>query len=418
MQAGNVLILGQGAREHALAQALAESRWVRELWAAPGNPGLTQVARLSPAATIEAWVDLAESVGGLTVVGPEAPLAAGLADRLRARGLPVVGPGAEVARLESSKIYAKSVMAEMNIPTARAIAVDSVDALASQVRREWPLPVVIKEDGLAQGKGVTIVRSEDDWAAFLLHEATAKSSSRWIVEEYLEGREVSIEVLTNGRDYVWLPAAVDHKRLTAAPGSPNTGGMGAYSPVPWLTEDDRRRIDAKVLGPLIAYLQEHRIDYRGVLYVGCMMTEDGPYVLEFNVRLGDPEAAVVLARINDDLYPWLAELAEGRLLATTLPVSKQAAVAVVVASEGYPSEPRVGRAIRMGRTIARARVLHAGTKLVNGSLVSGGGRVLTVVGLGPDLAAARTTAYAAVDEIALEGAVVRRDIGAEFDSVG
>ncbi len=418
MQAKNVLIIGQGAREHALAQALAESRWVREIWAAPGNPGLAELARLSPVTTVDGWVDLAERVGGLTVVGPEAPLAAGLADRLRARGLPVVGPGAEAARLESSKIYAKRVMQEMHIATARSVAVDGLDTLALQVRRQWRLPVVIKEDGLAQGKGVTIVRSEADWDAFLGQQTARQSPARWIVEEYLDGREVSIEVLTNGRDYVWLPVAVDHKRLTADVGSPNTGGMGAYSPVPWLTEADRRRIDAEVLGPLMTYLQEHRIDYRGILYVGCMMTEDGPYVLEFNVRLGDPEASVVLPLINDDIYPWLAELTEGRLLATSLPVSTQAAVAVVVASQGYPAASLVGRAIRIGRHVARARVLHAGTQLVDGKLVSRGGRVLTVVGLGPELAAARTTAYAGVDQISLEGAVVRRDIGAEFDSVG
>lgn len=413
----NVLVIGQGAREHALCESLAMSPLVGKLWASPGNPGIASLAEIVPASDVPSWVGLAEKIGALTIVGPEVPLADGLTDALRERGLRAFGPSRSGSRLESSKIFAKHVMEICHIPTARSLQVNTLGDLAEHVGRDWPLPVVIKEDGLAQGKGVTVVRSQGQWQDLLQTWTVSRPEGPWLIEEYLEGREVSVEVFTNGRDYVWLPPAVDHKRLTPDPGSPNTGGMGGYSPVPWLGDGDRLAIDRTVLEPLMAYLQDKRIDYRGVLYVGLMMTSQGPRVLEFNVRFGDPETEVILPLLADDLYAWCSELAEGRLLKDTVATTGQHAVGVVMASEGYPDHPKTGRDIVIARQIARARIFHAGTAEQRGNLISQGGRVLTVVGVDETWDLAREAAYRQIAEISMPGAQFRHDI-AEFSQSG
>ena len=416
MEQTNVLVIGQGAREHALCQTLAGSPLVDKIWASPGNPGLAELARIVPGQDVAAWVELAETTGALTVIGPEVPLAAGLSDALRERGIPVVGPSRLGARLESSKIFAKEIMAKVGIPTARSVTVENVHGLAARVGRDWPFPVVIKQDGLAQGKGVSVILDQSQWQDFLRE--NAKASGPWILEEYLEGREISVQVLTNGQAYVWLPTAVDHKRLTADPKSPNTGGMGAYSPVPWLTASDRRAIETHVLEPVIGYLSDARVDYRGVLYVGLMMTRSGPYVLEFNVRFGDPEAEVILPLIADDFFVWLRELAEGRLLKPTVELINKRAVGVVLASQGYPEQPKTGRPIQITKRVPGARIFQAGTQVIDGRLCSSGGRVMTIVGLGDDFAAARNTAYQQLSEITMEGGQFRVDIGKNLEADG
>lgn len=407
---GDVVVIGEGAREHALVLALAESPEVRRIYAAPGNPGMETLAERVDARRPEDWVRLARDHHALTVVGPEVPLAAGLADHLRSEGLTVVGPGAAAARLESSKIFAKAAMQAAGIPTAQAVRADSAADLRMIARQKATWPLVIKEDGLAQGKGVTIVHDAVELDALL----AARPEGPWLCEEFLSGRELSVEILTNGRDYVWLPPAVDHKRLSADPRSPNTGGMGAYAPVPWLTENDRQAIDDRVLQPLMRYLQAVGANYWGVLYAGLMMTPKGPYVLEFNVRFGDPEAEVVLPLIQDDLYLWFHALARGELYADHIRIARECAVAAVVASEGYPAQPQVGRPIRIGRRVPRSLIFHAATERRGGELVSRGGRVLTVVGIDRDFASARQAAYDQIGQIVLEGAQVRGDIAADL----
>jgi len=416
MKQQNILIIGQGAREHALCQALAQSPLVAKLWASPGNPGMAELATLAPIQGVQEWVNLADEIQALTIVGPEVPLADGIIDALTARGLLAVGPSQAGAKLESSKIYAKSVMTELAIPTARSQTVQSVEQLQRVVEREWSLPFVVKEDGLAQGKGVAVIAEPAQWQDFLRR--SPLSSGPFVVEEYLEGREVSVEILTNGHQYVWLPTAADHKRLTADPKSPNTGGMGAYSPVPWLSDAECRIIDQRVLEPLVGFLSQNGIDYRGVLYVGLMMTAAGPYVLEFNARFGDPEAQVILPLIADDLYQWFSELAQGRLLKPQIALTGQKAVGLVLASDGYPEQPRVGRAIDIGRRVSGARIYYAGTTVVDGRLQSSGGRVLTTVGVGDDFDQARTIAYRQMAEIRLDGGMFRQDIAINLANHG
>lgn len=416
------LVVGSGAREHALAWALAQSRQVEEVMASPGNPGMGEVARLVPAMSPADLVAYARKEGALVVVGPEDPLAEGLADRLREEGLLVVGPGQRGAQLESSKRFAKEIMQALGVPTASATVLTSPQALAQAIESAPRWPMVVKQSGLAQGKGVRILFSPEE-ARALLEEW--RPQRRWfeeglLWEDFLSGRELSVEVFTNGREYVWLPPAVDHKRLTEDPASPNTGGMGAYAPVPWLDQATRAAIDRRVLQPVVGYLRERGIDYRGVLYAGLMITEEGPWVLEFNVRFGDPEAEAVLPLLADDLYEWLYALAAGEPLPPAVSCKPEVSVAVVVASQGYPSAPVVGRPIHISRRVDGTLIFHAGTERAGGELVSRGGRVLTVVATDRDFASARRRAYEQVQAIELEGGQFRADIaqfGAERPQV-
>ncbi|GAB3211081.1 phosphoribosylamine--glycine ligase [Marinactinospora endophytica] len=405
------LVLGGGGREHALVRALSLDPDVTAVHCAPGNPGIADLAELHPVDPADggAVADLAERVGaGLVVIGPEAPLVAGVADELRARGIPVFGPGREAARLEGSKAFAKEVMEAAGVPTARA-RVCVTEAEAAEALKEFGAPHVVKDDGLAAGKGVVVT---DDLETALRH---ARACERVVIEEYLDGPEVSLFVLCDGVDAVPLLPAQDFKRALDGDEGPNTGGMGAYTPLPWAPEDLVAQVMAAVVRPTLAEMARRGTPYQGLLYVGLALTSRGPRVVEFNARFGDPETQVVLDRLATPLGSLLLATDTGGLGALPeLRWHPGAAVTVVVAAEGYPGTPAKGDVITgldAANAVEGAYVLHAGTSRdADGRIVASGGRVLSVVGTGEDLEAARERAYAAVAEIGLRGAHHRSDI--------
>ena len=417
-----VLVIGGGGREHAITWKLAQSPHVGELIAAPGNPGMATLAECVPIGVgeLERMVGLArDRQVDLVVIGPEDPLAAGLADRLDAAGIPVFGHTAAAARIESSKGWSKEVMAAANIPTARAITAASLDEGRRAVDEiGGGGGVVIKADGLAAGKGVIVTSSRDEadaaLVAMLEGGAFGGAGSKVVIEERLEGPEVSILLLTDGTDWHLLPTSCDHKRAFDGDEGPNTGGMGVYTPTRLVDDAMRARIERDIVAPVIAELQRRGAPLRGVLYPGLMLTRDGPKVIEFNCRFGDPETQVVLPTTVGDLGQWAQAVAHGRLAATPAPVATGAAVGVALASGGYPGSYNTGFPIHGLDTVAtdpNVLVFHAGTRRTDaGEIVTAGGRVLTVVGRGPDLAIARARAYAAVDEIHFEGRMLRSDI--------
>lgn len=418
MEKQTVLVIGSGGREHAITWALAKSPWVKDLFAMPGNPGTGEHAIGLKPMRDEDVVKWAKAHRALVVIGPEDPLARGLADALRAEGVPVFGPGRDGARLESSKRFAKEMMAARSIPTAGAEVLKTPEIWRHRIETQDTWPMVVKQNGLAQGKGVVLLHSRaealDLWQRWKDHPDWFEEGLLW--EDYLIGREISVEVLTNGREYVWLPPAVDHKRLTADAKSPNTGGMGAYAPVPWLSAGLAARIDENILAPTMAYMAEEPLvqsEYFGVLYAGLMVCAQGPFVLEFNVRFGDPEAQSVIPLIDDDLFLWIRDLSEGRLHRGSMPLKSEVAVGVVLASEGYPAAPLTERPITFNRYHPDALIFHAGTAVSDHGLVSRGGRVLTVVGLGQDFETARQAAYAQMGDITLAGGQYRSDIAAK-----
>ena len=412
-----VLLLGSGGREHALARALAADPAVTGVHAAPGNPGIAAIATVHPAdlADIGAVLGLARSVApDLVVIGPEAPLVAGLADALRGAGLSCFGPSRRAAMIEGSKSFAKEVMRAGGIPTARArtctTAAEAADALA-----EFGPPYVVKADGLAAGKGVLVT---GDLAAARAH---AQAAGKVVIEEFLDGPEVSMFALADGASAVPLLLAQDFKRAHDGDQGPNTGGMGAYAPLPWVPAGLPAELMGTVIEPAIAALRRHGAPYRGLLYAGLALTSGGPRVVEFNARFGDPETQVVLDRLASPLAGALAAAASGSLSgAAPLDWAPGAAVTVVVAAEGYPVSPVTGDVIEGiddAERVAGAYVLHAGTSTDRGGrLVSAGGRVLNVVGTGPDLATARAVAYAAAGQIRMRGGWFRGDIAAEAAS--
>ena len=399
----NVLIVGSGGREHALAWKLAQSRRLGELHAAPGNPGIAALGRCHPIR-----VDDVEGLLGLcrqheihlVVVGPEAPLVAGVADELRRAGVAVFGPSKAAARIEGSKAFAKEVLAAAAVPTAAALG-------------EARAPCVVKADGLAAGKGVFVCRSQEEADAAVLR--AGELGGDIVVEELLEGEEVSLFALCDGRSVLALPPAQDFKRLADGDEGPNTGGMGSYSPVPMVADDEVEELAALVHRPVIAELAGRGSPFVGLLYGGLMLTESGPRVLEFNCRFGDPETQALLPRLDGDLLEALAAAARGELAGVELGAEPSAAVAVVLAADGYPDAPEPGKPIR-GVEVAEATgalVFHAGTALRHGQLVSAGGRVLNVVGTGDSVSEAREQAYAAIDQIDFPGAHFRHDIAAK-----
>lgn len=404
------LVIGTGGREHALALALARDPSVSEVHAAPGNPGIGEVATLHLVDPMDgrAVADLAERLGiDLVVVGPEAPLVAGVADAVRERGISCFGPSAEAAQLEGSKAFAKDVMAGAEVPTALAHVCTTREEAEAALDAFGP-PYVVKDDGLAAGKGVVVT---EDRAAALAH---ATACERVVIEEYLDGPEVSLFAITDGSTvYPMLPAQ-DFKRIFDGDEGPNTGGMGAYTPLPWAPEGLVDEVLERVLQPTVDELARRGIVFSGLLYAGLAMTSRGVRVVEFNARFGDPETQPLLALLDSPLGELLKAAADGALHEVAPPRWKPgAAVAVVMASAGYPESSRSGDVIVGTETLAGepdVAVIHAGTALADGHLVTAGGRVLAVTAIGSDVADARAKAYEGVASITFDGAQWRHDI--------
>ncbi len=404
-----VLVIGSGGREHALCRALRLDPTVTEVHCAPGNPGMAEIAELHQVAATDGAA-VAELAGrlevGLVVIGPEAPLVAGVADAVRSAGIPCFGPSREAAAIEGSKAFAKDVMLAAGVPTARARTCVT-DAEAATALDEFGPPYVVKDDGLAAGKGVVVTDGRDEALAH------AGACERVVIEEYLDGPEVSLFALCDGVTAVPLQPAQDFKRAYDGDKGPNTGGMGAYTPLPWAPAGLTEQVMSEIVLPTVAELARRGMPYTGVLYAGLALTEAGPRVIEFNARFGDPETQVVLDRLETPLGGLLLACATGALAAhEPLRWRGGAAVTVVLAAENYPADPVKGDAIDgLPIGVEGAYVLHAGTALDgSGRLVSNGGRVLNVVGTGADVAEARTRAYDALGEITMRGSHHRSDI--------
>ncbi|MBN1322269.1 MAG: phosphoribosylamine--glycine ligase [Thermoleophilia bacterium] len=416
----DVLVVGGGAREHALVRSLAKSPRVGRLLGAPGNPGIEDdaVTVAVDSGNIPALVAFVEREKiDLTVVGPEAPLVAGLADQLRDRGFVVFGPGADGARLEGSKAFAKEVMQAAGVPTVHAdVFTEYQPALV--YLREHGAPVVIKADGLAAGKGVMVAKTLEEAEAALTECFVVRrfgdAANVVLIEEYLEGEELSLLSIVSGQQVLPLAPAQDYKRIFDGDEGPNTGGMGSYSPVPAVDEALYERLVDEIVRPTVAEIARRGIDYRGVLYAGLMLTDHGPEVLEFNCRFGDPETQALLPRLQSDLLELLWAAARGEALPATAEWSKGPAVGVVMASRGYPASSSKGDLItglEKAWAVEGVEVFHAGTgRGTDRRLVTAGGRVLTVTGLGETFAEARARAYEGVAGISFAGEQHRTDI--------
>jgi phosphoribosylamine---glycine ligase len=415
-----VLVVGSGAREHALCWKLRQSPLLGDLYCAPGNPGIGEIADLVPLAVeeVQRLADFAEEMKiDLTVVGPELPLTLGLADALRARGLAVFGPGQSAAEIEGSKVFAKQFMERHGLPTAPFTVVHDV-AEARAARGCFGWPAVLKADGLASGKGVIIARDEAEYDTavreMLEERRFGRAADRIIVEAFLDGEEISLMALCDGERVLPLATAKDYKRIGDGDTGPNTGGMGSHSPAGVLAAETAATIFESILHTTVTGLAAEGRPFIGVLYAGLILTAEGPRVLEFNARLGDPEAQVLLLRLEDDLLPVLAAGAAGNFETRRLSFRKEAAACIVLASPGYPERPRTGEVIRgldRAAALPGVEIFHAGTARVEGELVSAGGRVLSICGLDSGLVGALRRAYAAVAEVDWPTKVFRHDIG-------
>lgn len=417
-----ILVIGSGGREHALTWKLHESPLMEELYCAPGNAGIAQEAECrgvdvsSPAEILELANDVKAD---LTIVGPEAPLVAGVVDEFKRAGRVIVGPTRAAAQLEGSKIFSKQFMDRHSIPTARFKVAESFDQ-AVKALTEFGLPVVIKADGLAAGKGVVVARTSEEAKRsldeFMRQRTLGSAGDKVVIEETLVGEELSFIVLTDGRAILPLVPTQDHKAVFDNDQGPNTGGMGAYSEDSILDEALRAEIIRTIVAPTVVGMSVEGMPYQGFLYCGLMLTAAGPKVLEYNVRMGDPEAQPIVMRLRSDLVELLVALSEDRLATVEPHWSPNPSVCVVLASEGYPGKPEVGKTIT-GTEAAEARggvkVFHAGTKFENFQLLSTGGRVLGVTATAEDLPSAIACAYTAVSKINFEGMQYRRDIGAK-----
>jgi phosphoribosylamine--glycine ligase len=415
----NILLLGSGGREHALAWKLAQSRLCDKLFASPGNPGIAEHAELvaldaEDHAAVLAFAE-AERIG-LVVIGPEAPLVDGLADSLRSAGVPVFGPSKAAAQLEGSKAFTKELCERHNIPTAAfkrvTSAAEALEALAA-----FPIPVVIKADGLAAGKGVTVAMTRDEAEAAIAEIFSGRfgaAGAEAVIEEFMAGEEASYFAITDGHTVVPFGSAQDHKRVGDGDVGPNTGGMGAYSPARVLTPLLEGEALERIVIPTVQGMAAEGMPYSGVLYAGLMLTADGVKLIEYNARFGDPECQVLMLRFEGDLAELLLATAESRLGALSAPrFSEDAALTVVVAAKGYPDAPVKGGAISgiAAAEAGGAKLFHAGTALKNGQLVASGGRVLNVTARAATVGAAQQAAYAAVDKLEFVDGFCRRDIG-------
>ena len=416
-----VLVVGSGGREHALVEACVRSPLVKRTIAAPGNPGI--------AATSACFDVAANNVPGLValalqedvnfvIVGPEVPLALGLVDALAANGIEAYGPKADGGLLEASKIYTKQILLKYGIPTGAAASFDEAPAAIDYLQTA-SFPIVVKADGLAAGKGVIIAKDYEEATAavrsMIEEEAFGESGKEVLIEECLYGEETSIHVIVSGRDYVILPTSQDHKQVFEGDTGPNTGGMGAYSPADLIDDALMARIEREIVKPSVDAIASEDIDFRGTLFIGIMITKDGPKVLEYNTRFGDPETQVILTRLETDPVAIMLAAARGHLASIEVKVKPDYALVVVLASAGYPGDYPKGETISFPDSVGENEyIFHAGTKFDSSrSVVSSGGRVLGVTALGPDLRSAATKAYALCDKVSFKSKYLRRDIGAK-----
>lgn len=416
----NILVVGSGGREHALCWAIAASPLCDRLYCAPGNAGIASVAECLPVAAddIDGLVALASGKAiDFVVVGPEQPLVLGLIDRLTAAGVKAFGPSAAAAALEGSKSFMKGLCARHGIPTARYATFTEAGAAKAYIRAEGA-PIVVKADGLAAGKGVvvaaTVEEAEAAIDAALVEGSFGEAGAEIIVEECMTGPELSFFVLVDGETVLPLAGAQDHKRAYDNDEGPNTGGMGAFSPSPLLTDALQRQVMAEIIEPTVAAMKAEGAPFKGVLYAGLMLTPEGPKLLEYNVRFGDPECQALMVRLKSDILPALIASADGALSTVDLRWRDDAAIVVVMASKGYPGAYRKGTPVRGLEDAEKtgATVFHAGTAAADGGIVATGGRVLGVTALGPTLGEARDAAYRAVDAIDWPEGFCRRDIAA------
>jgi phosphoribosylamine--glycine ligase len=418
-----ILVVGSGGREHALVETLAQSEQVSTLFAAPGNPGTAQKATNVglEASDLDGLAEFAETESiDLTIVGPEQPLVEGIVDRFEERELPIVGPTQAAARLEGSKAFADQFMVRHDVPTAsfRVFDADEYDRAAAYLD-DVGAPIVVKADGLAAGKGSFVCsmleEAHDALDQIVKDRAFGAAGDRVVIEEKMDGEEVSVLALTDGAHYVLLPPSQDHKPIGEGGTGPNTGGMGAFAPAPIVDGSLLTEICRDIIEPTLQGMQKEEAPYRGVLYCGLMITDEGPKVVEYNCRLGDPEAQVVLPLVESDLVDIFQNVADGDLDGGNVRTSSGAAACVVLASEGYPIEYETGfeiTGIGEAEALEDVSVIHAGTRLSpEGTLVTDGGRVLGVTALGPDLSTALDRAYDGVDSIHFEGKTYRQDIG-------
>lgn len=412
-----VLVVGKGGREHALLWKLSQSPLVSKLYCAEGNAGIGKIAERVPIdpLKVDELASFAQREGiDFTVVGPEAPLVAGLVDEFESRGLKVFGPNRRASRLEGSKVFAKEFMQRHGIPTAEFHTFDDPQKAKAFIR-DFGVPVVIKADGLASGKGVFVCKTYEEAMQaidrLMVQRALGAAGERVVIEEFLEGEEASYIVMLNGDRYAPLPTSQDHKRLLDGDKGPNTGGMGAYSPNPFINGGVELRIKEEVIEKVIRGLREEGIEYRGFLYAGLMLTSEGPKVLEFNVRLGDPEAQPLLMRIKGDFLKTLLDFHEGKEV--SVQQDERCSLCVVLASRGYPEKPEDGKPIYGLEDVEGEEVIlfHAGTEIKEGRFITKGGRVLNVCAWGSSLMEARERAYKAVRKISFEGMHYRKDIG-------
>ena len=418
----NVLLIGSGGREHALARALSESPKLEKLFIAPGNPGTAQAGEnviLDISDQDAVWSFIQNNEIDLTVVGPEQPLVDGMANFLEAKGHKVFGPKLQAAMLEGSKEFAKEFMERQNIPTAayRVFDQENFDEAAAYIKEQGKYPVVLKADGLAGGKGVFIPETEEEALGVLEElknsDSLKKAASRLVIEEFMVGEEASVFAISDGTSWKVIGNAQDHKRIGEGDTGLNTGGMGAYSPAPVVTEEILKRVEKEIIEPTISGMKEEGNPYSGILYCGLMITEEGPKVVEYNCRFGDPECQVILPRMQSDLLDTIIATTQGKLGETDIEFDDEVRCCVVLASGGYPESYEKGKEIFGLDEVENAIVFHAGTKEEDGKLYSSGGRVLNIVGSGADLESAIKSTYAEVEKVTFDKAYYRSDIGAK-----